>query len=100
MQKLKSIVGIMSIVAILEGLSYLYILFIGMPLKYIWEMPTPNYIGGAIHGGLFIAYILLIFPVAKKLNWGLKTMAIAAIASIIPFGTFWFDKKYLEFGTL
>jgi integral membrane protein len=60
MQKLKSIVGIMSIVAIVEGFSFLFLLFIGMPLKYIWEMPTPNYIGGAIHGGLFIAYILLL----------------------------------------
>ena len=90
----------MSIVAILEGMSYLYILFIGMPLKYIWEMPTPNYIGGAIHGGLFMLYIALIFPVARKLGWGLKTMAIAAVASIIPFGTFWFDKKYLESNSL
>ena len=84
------------LISTLEAISFLVLLGIAMPLKYIWEMPTPNYIGGAIHGGLFIAYILLIFPVSKKLNWDLKTSAIAAAASIIPFGTFWFDKKYLE----
>jgi integral membrane protein len=96
MQKLKSIVGIMSIVAILEGLSYLFILFVSMPLKYFADMPMPNKIGGMFHGILFVLYIVLLFPTAKKLNWGFKTIAIGALASVIPFGTFWFDKKYLE----
>lgn len=96
MEKLKSIVGVMSIVAILEGFSYLFLLFIGMPLKYGLDMPMPNYVGGMIHGVLFMVYIVLIIPTGKKLNWGFKTMAIAAVASIIPFGTFWFDKKYLK----
>lgn len=86
----------MSITAILEGFSYLFILFIGMPLKYGMDLPTPNYIGGMAHGVLFMLYIALIFPTAKKLNWDLKTMGIGALASIIPFGTFWFDKKYLK----
>ena len=91
-----SIVKWMSITAILEGLSYLFILFIGMPLKYLMLMPTPNYIGGMLHGLLFILYIALIYPTSKKLNWNLKTILLAAVVSVIPFGTFWFDKKYLS----
>lgn len=90
------IVKTMSIVAILEGLSYLFILFVGMPLKYLAEMPMPNMIGGSIHGALFILYIFLLFPTAKKLSWSFKIIALGALASIIPFATFWFDKKYLH----
>ena len=90
------IVRNMHIAAILEGLSYLFILFVSMPLKYFAEMPMPNKIGGYAHGILFIVYIALIFPTAKKLNWDLKTMFIAAAASLIPFATFWVDKKYLK----
>lgn len=86
----------MRIVAILEGLSYLFILFVSMPLKYIWEMPTPNYVGGMFHGVLFMVYIAMILPVAKVLNWNSKTKFIAALASIIPFGTFWLERKYLK----
>ena len=86
----------MSITAILEGLSYLFILFIGMPLKYGLDIPSPNYIGGMLHGLLFMLYIGLIYPTVKKLNWNLKTILLAGIVSIIPFGTFWFDKKYLK----
>ena len=93
---MKGVVKVMSIVAILEGLSYLFILFVGMPLKYLAEMPMPNMIGGSIHGGLFILYIVLLFPTAKVLKWDFKTLALGALASIIPFGTFWFDKKYLK----
>ena len=96
MKQLKGIVKWMSLTAILEGFSYLFILFIGMPLKYGLDMPTPNYIGGMIHGFLFMLYIALIIPTGRKLNWSVKIMAIAAVASIIPFGTFWFDKKYLK----
>lgn len=86
----------MRLVAILEGLSFLFILFVGMPLKYIGEMPLPNYIGGMLHGVLFILYIGMIVPVAKVLAWDNKIKFVAALASVIPFGTFWFERKYLK----
>ncbi|MGB1247356.1 MAG: DUF3817 domain-containing protein [Chitinophagales bacterium] len=84
------------ITAILEGLSYLFLLFIGMPLKYMLDMPMPNKIGGMIHGVLFILYILMIIPVARKLGWNIKIIFLAVLASIIPFGTFWIERKYLK----
>ena len=85
----------MRVIAILEGLSYLFILLVSMPLKYIWEMPMPNYIGGMLNGLLFVVYIVMIIPVARVLSWDFKTSIIAALASIIPFGTFWFERKFL-----
>ena len=64
--------------------------------KYGLDIPTPNYIGGMLHGLLFMLYIGLIYPTGKKLNWDFITILLAVVASVIPFGTFWFDKKYLK----
>ena len=51
---------------------------------------------GMSHGVLFIAYVLLAFIVKKSQNWSLKTLAIILIASLIPFGAFYVEKKYLK----
>lgn len=86
-----SILKILSIVAILEGISYL-LLFITMPLKRIYAMPAPNYYVGMAHGVLFIAYILLVFLANNQQKWSVKTQFYAYLASLIPFGTFVAEK--------
>lgn len=48
------------------------------------------------HGILFMAYIFLAIIIKQKMNWDAKTMIIVLIASVIPFGTFYVDKKYLQ----
>lgn len=83
------------IIALLEGVSLLLLLFIAMPLKYIWEMPKMVQVVGMAHGILFLAYVALAIMVYNELKWSLKTLAIVMIASIIPFGTFYIEKKYL-----
>ena len=83
------------IVSYLEGISYLLILFVTMPLKYIWDMPDANFFIGMAHGILFLLYIALAVMVRTVLNWNLKTFVIVLLCSIIPFGTFWMDRKYL-----
>ena len=83
------------IVSYLEGISYLLILFVSMPLKYIWDMPDANFFIGMAHGILFLLYIALAVMVRTVLNWNLKTFVIVLLCSIIPFGTFWMDRKYL-----
>ena len=84
------------ITAILEGISYLALFAISMPLKYLAEIPEPNKYIGYAHGFLFIAYIILavIFWMEKK--WSIKRLAILILASLLPFGTFYMDKKYLK----
>ena len=84
------------ITSFLEGISFLCILFITMPLKYFFDNPEPNKIIGTVHGVLFILYILLASSVKTKKQWSLKTFIIILACSIVPFGTFWMDKKYLS----
>lgn len=81
--------------AIAEGISFLLILFITMPLKYIFHMPMPNKIVGMLHGFLFIAYVVMVFMVKDHFKWDTKKTIMALLASIIPFGTFYIEKKFV-----
>jgi integral membrane protein len=82
--------------SILEGISFLLILFITMPLKYIWDNGDPNKVIGMAHGFLFLAYVVMAVMMKPERNWSNKTLGIVLLCSIIPFGTFWMDKKYLR----
>lgn len=80
-------------VAFAEGVSYLVLLFIAMPLKYGLDMPMAvKYVGWA-HGVLFVAYVAFGGLAALKAKWSLQFSIVAFVASLIPFGTFWLDKK-------
>ena len=84
------------ITAILEGISYLALFAITMPLKYLADLPMPNKYVGYAHGVLFIAYIVLAILVCTAKKWGFKRMAIFLIASLLPFATFYIERKYLS----
>ncbi|MBL4651486.1 MAG: DUF3817 domain-containing protein [Flavobacteriales bacterium] len=84
---------LLRIIAFLEGVSFLGLLFIAMPIKYLMDVPTAVKIPGMAHGGLFVAYVLLAIIVGLDKEWNIKTFAIVMIASILPFGTFYVDKK-------
>ncbi len=81
-------------IACIEGVSFLVLLFIAMPLKYFADMPMAVTIVGGLHGALFVALAVAAYLVKDKYNrsigWGLKVF----IASIIPFGTFYMDKEW------
>lgn len=81
------------IVGLLEGLSFLVLLGIAMPLKYLADSPRAVEIVGGLHGFLFVLYAILslVVTVAFKLPWWRLVQALAA--SLIPAGTFWFDRK-------
>jgi integral membrane protein len=84
--------GKFRIIAFLEGCSF--ILFgITMPLKYVLKMPKPNYFVGMAHGVLFIAYVVLLALVVIQYKWSFKKAILAFLASFVPFGTFYADKK-------
>jgi len=84
------------IVSILEGLSYLILLFIAVPIKYFGNDESWVKMFGMPHGLLFVAYIILAYLIKSELKWDTKTFLIVLAASIIPFGTFYIDKKYLR----
>lgn len=82
------------IIAILEGISYLALFAVTMPLKYMADLPLPNKYVGYAHGGLFIAYCILAIVVCVVKKWGFKRIAIFLVASLLPFATFYIERKY------
>lgn len=85
-------IGRFRMVAIIEGISYLFLLFIAMPLKYFANMPEVVKYTGWVHGILFMLYILTLINAKFDANWGFKKVFIAFICSLLPFATFILDK--------
>lgn len=86
---------IFRITAFLEGLSYLLLLFVAVPIKYFAEDASYVKMLGMPHGILFVAYIALAILLKSDYKWSIKDFAIVLLASILPFGTFYVEKKYL-----
>lgn len=91
-----SFFSVFRIVAFLEGVSYVLLLFVATPVKYLANDPQYVKILGMPHGLLFIAYIVLAFTLRRDYNWDNKSFKSILLASIIPFGTFYIDRKYLK----
>ncbi|EAQ42382.1 DUF3817 domain-containing protein [Polaribacter sp. MED152] len=84
------------IISFLEGVSYLLLLFVATPIKYLQGDASYVKLLGMPHGILFMLYIVLAVVIQKQINWNTKTLGIVLLCSIIPFGTFYVDKKYLR----
>ena len=81
----------LTIMGYLEGTSFLLLLGIAMPLKYMMGITEAvKYIGMA-HGALFIAYILMLLLTASKIRLPLWAMPAGVLGSFLPFGPFVFD---------
>ena len=87
--------NVFRLIAILEGVSYI-LLLIATPIKYL--LGNEQYVKalGMPHGILFILYIVLAFFIQKKMKWNNKKLIIVMLASVVPFGTFYVDYKYLD----
>ncbi len=89
---------IFKIIAILEGISYLALfsnmLFIKPANIFLYK--TLLYPIGMSHGVLFIGYLLLAFLLKKSQGWSLTTFGLILAASLLPFGTFYIERKYLK----
>lgn len=83
-------------IAMGEGISLILLLFVAMPLKYIWNWPAAVQVVGMAHGLLFIAYVFMLLLVGIPAKWSYKVLAICFIASFLPFGTFYVDKRYFR----
>ncbi|MGN7784241.1 DUF3817 domain-containing protein [Niabella sp. 22666] len=80
-------------IAFLEGISYLLLLLIAMPLKYLADIPEGvKYIGWA-HGVLFVLFCLYLLKVWIGLKWSFGKAFLAFVASLLPFGTFILDAR-------
>ena len=87
-------INIYRLTAFLEGVSYILLLFIAVPVKYLLDEALYVKILGMPHGILFILYIIFSIIAKIKYNWNFRKFLVISIASLVPFGTFYIDKKY------
>ncbi len=87
--------GRLRLIAFIEGVSFLILLFVAMPLKYFFEQPQAVRTVGSIHGGLFVAYVILVFLTMRELKWNWAKTGLLLLISFIPFGNFYADQKWL-----
>jgi integral membrane protein len=89
-------IRVFRMIALAEGVSFLTLLFIAMPMKYFMGMPEVVRVVGSIHGLLFLLYVGQLARVHFKQRWSFMFSLYAFVASIIPFGTFVLDKQLRE----
>ena len=84
------------IVAFLEGVSFILLMTIGLYFKY--QLNDDSYVKllGMPHGLLFVIYIILAYLLRKEEDWNTKDFTIVLFASVIPFGTFYIERKYFK----
>lgn len=88
--------GRLRMIAFIEGLSYLVILGVTMPMKYWMDIPEPNRFVGMLHGVFFVLYILAVLQSSILSQWSKMKLIMSLFVSVIPFGTFWADYKWFS----
>ena len=80
-------------VTLLEAISYLILLFVAMPLKYVWGMPLAVKIAGSVHGGLFVLFCIALMRVLMQSSWPFSRAVLLFIASLLPLVPFFIDRR-------
>lgn len=94
---LQSAIGRFRVLAFLEGISLIILVFVCVPLKYYFDNPSGVKIIGPIHGLLFVLFVIDAMRQSVERDWKFfKTTAWVLLASFIPFGTFMLDAKVLK----
>jgi len=97
MNLLKTGIGRLRIIAILEGISLLTLVFIAVPMKHMMDNPAFVKVMGPVHGVLFLLFLFNTLSVGVEQNWKFKeTTWKVLLACMIPFGTFYIDWKILS----
>jgi integral membrane protein len=96
-QFIKTPIGRLRLIGILEGLSFIVLLFLAVPVKYILGNPLPVRIVGMTHGMLFILFVMYTIGIASSRQWSFSRITWKLLlASVVPFGTFYVDRKVLR----
>ena len=90
---MKNPVHFLRITALIEAVSFLVLLSIAMPLKYVWGFPLAVKIVGSIHGGLFVVFGIALLLSWQSAKWPLSRVALIFIASFLPVVPFFLDKR-------
>ena len=83
-------------IAFYEGISFLVLLLIAMPMKYFFALPKAVTIVGSLHGILFVALGVFALEVKNTYKKSFGWLVKAGLASLLPFGTFYMDKEWKQ----
>ena len=89
---MKNPVSLLRLFSLAEGVSYLVLLGIAMPLKYGANMPGAVRIVGSIHGALFVVFCVALLRAMLGARWPISRAALVFVASLVPFAAFWMDR--------
>jgi len=92
----KSGIGRLRVIAFLEGCSLLLLVFVAMPIKYLLNVPEATQAIGLIHGILFIAFVATTLVISIHHKWNFGRLCMVMASSVLPFGTFYVDRKILS----
>ena len=87
------VVRLLRTVGILEGLSFLVLLFIAMPLKYGWGQDSAVRIPGVVHGALFMVFVCVLYVVQDERGWSGRRSLLLLGAALCPFGFLMVDRR-------
>lgn len=82
------------VVSLVEGVSYIVLVGVAMPLKYFAGNTTAVPLVGRVHGGLFVVFMIALASVALADRWSRREVAIAFVAAMLPFGAFWLERRF------
>lgn len=80
------------IVSFLEGVSFILLLGIAMPMKYMFDKPFLVPYAGMFHGVMFLGFVVLLLVACQVKGWSLKVFLLGFVASLLPFAPFWFER--------
>ena len=83
-------------IAVAEGISYIALIFVAMPLKYFADMPLAVKYTGWVHGLLFMCYVVMVIMCFLEYKWKFGKTILVFFASLLPFAPFYVDKRLKE----
>lgn len=92
-------IKVLRLVSFLEGLSFLLLLGVAMPLKYWFETPQFVPYAGMFHGVMFLSFLALLLVACQIKRWSLKVFLLGLMASLLPFMPFWFERYIYHLDT-
>ena len=88
---LDSSIGRLRIISLVEGVSFIVLLVIAMPMKYFWGMPNAVTVVGMVHGILLLLFCVALINAVLVARWKLKPPLLIFLASLVPFAPLWVE---------
>ena len=95
---LRSAVGRLRAAGMIEGVSFLLLLGVAMPLKYFAGMPLAVKVAGWLHGLLFMVFCIVLLEAHTSQKWPLRWSGLLLLAALMPFGPFLIDGRLKRAG--